>query len=680
MKFASPEILWALLALAIPIIVHLFNFRRFKKVAFSNVRFLKEVQQETKSRSRLKHLLILSSRLLALTFIILAFAEPYIPLEDQTSTQGKRLISVYLDNSFSMEAENEEGPLLEVARNKAMKMVESYAATDKFQLLTNDFEGRHQRFVSQVDMLDLLDEVHLSPVTRTLDEVVSRQQDLLVREDDGSEKVAYIFSDLQKTSSQLSGFVPDSNLTIRFLPDLAVRSANIYIDSVWFRTPVRLLNQPEVLNIRIKHTASETVENIPLRLSINGTQKAIGSFNIVPGEATDTALTFTHTSPGFKQVKLSLDDYPVTFDDEFFLAYEVAGQVNILQIKGKENTPNVAKVFGNDPYYNLSTVSESQINYAALATYQLVVLDQLQKLSSGLVLELQKFIENGGHVLMIPHENADLTSYNELILAVEGAPFTGKNAIHTKVDFINLEHYLYQGVFDRLPENLDLPKVNSYFTSQRLSRSREEVLLSLQNGTPFLSAFPFGSGKLYVTHVSLRPDQSNFAQHAIFVPTLLRIAENSQPQTKLYYTIGEDEVVNLRQTSLGSEDVFRIKSSSATGEFIPENRRVGGQLELFLHNRIKSAGLYQLSKGDEPISYLGFNYSREESNMLAYSIKNWQAKLNAAGWTNASIIESNIDSISKVVDDLDQGRQLWHLFLILALAMVIIEILLIKLL
>lgn len=678
MKFASPEILWALLALAIPIIVHLFNFRRFKKVAFSNVRFLKEVQQETKSRSRLKHLLILTSRLLALAFIILAFAEPYIPLEDQTAAQGKRLISVYLDNSFSMEAENEEGPLLEVARNKAIKMVESYAATDQFQLLTNDFEGRHQRFVSQADMLDLLDEVRLSPVTRTLDEVISRQQDLLLSEDEGSEKVAYVLNDLQKTSSKLNGFVPDSNLTLRFLPDLAVRSANIYIDSVWFRTPVRLLNQPEVLNIRIKHTASESIDNIPLRLSINGAQKALGSFNIVPGEATDTALTFTHTAPGFKQVKLSLDDYPVSFDDEFYMAYEVADQVNILQIEGKENTANVAKVFGNDPYYNLSSVSENQINYAALVEYQLVVLDQLQRLSSGLVVELQKFIENGGHVLMIPHENADVASYNELILAAEGAPFTGKNAIQTKVNFINLEHYLYQGVFDRLPENIDLPKVNSYFASQRLSRTREEVLLSLQNGTPFLGAFPYGSGKLYVSHVSLRPDQSNFAQHAIFVPTLLRIAENSQPQTKLYYTIGEDEVVNLRQTSIGNEDVFRIKSSTATGEFIPETRRIDGQLELFLHNRINSAGHYQLSKGDEPISYLGFNYSREESDMVAHSIENWQTELNAAGWTNSSIIESTIDSISKVVDDLDQGRQLWHLFLILALAMIIIEILLIK--
>jgi hypothetical protein len=130
MKFASPEILWALLALAIPIIVHLFNFRRFKKVAFSNVRFLKEIQQETKSRSRLKHLLILASRLLAIAFLVFAFAEPYIPLEDQIAKQGNRFVSIYIDNSFSMEAENEEGRLLEVARNKAIKMVESYSAAE----------------------------------------------------------------------------------------------------------------------------------------------------------------------------------------------------------------------------------------------------------------------------------------------------------------------------------------------------------------------------------------------------------------------------------------------------------------------------------------------------------------------------------------------------------------------
>src|ERR1041384_2944175 len=102
MKFANPYFLFALLALAIPIIIHLFNFRKFKRVYFTNVRFLKEVKQDTKAKNKLKNLLILCSRLLAILFLVLAFAQPYIPRDNGAVHTGDKVISVYIDNSFSM--------------------------------------------------------------------------------------------------------------------------------------------------------------------------------------------------------------------------------------------------------------------------------------------------------------------------------------------------------------------------------------------------------------------------------------------------------------------------------------------------------------------------------------------------------------------------------------------------
>ncbi len=156
MKFVYPEILWALFALTIPILVHLFNFRKFRKVAFPNVDFLKEVKQETQSKSKIKHWLILACRMLALAALIFAFAQPYIPKEGSTATSGSKAVSIYIDNRFSMEAENQDGRLLDLAKNKALQIAEYYAATDQFQLITNDFEGRHQRFVSRDEILDLI--------------------------------------------------------------------------------------------------------------------------------------------------------------------------------------------------------------------------------------------------------------------------------------------------------------------------------------------------------------------------------------------------------------------------------------------------------------------------------------------------------------------------------------------
>ena len=105
MVFAQPLFLIALTALAIPIIIHLFNFRKYKKVYFTNVKFIAEIKQETKKRSQLKHLLILFARLLAIACLVMVFVQPYLPSSiRQKKLKGSQAVSIYIDNSFSMEA------------------------------------------------------------------------------------------------------------------------------------------------------------------------------------------------------------------------------------------------------------------------------------------------------------------------------------------------------------------------------------------------------------------------------------------------------------------------------------------------------------------------------------------------------------------------------------------------
>jgi hypothetical protein len=83
MNFVYPSFLWALTALSIPIIIHLFNFRKTTRIYFSSNRFLRQVQEATTAKRRLKHYLILFSRLLFLLFLVLAFAQPIIPAREQ---------------------------------------------------------------------------------------------------------------------------------------------------------------------------------------------------------------------------------------------------------------------------------------------------------------------------------------------------------------------------------------------------------------------------------------------------------------------------------------------------------------------------------------------------------------------------------------------------------------------
>src|SRR5690554_527207 len=119
MSFLYPTFLFALLTIAIPVIIHLFSFRRYKTIYFSNVNLLKKIKRESRKKSQLKQLLMLLARIFTIVFLVFAFAQPYMPVENETQTESEEVIGIYIDNSFSMNALSEKGQLIELARIKA---------------------------------------------------------------------------------------------------------------------------------------------------------------------------------------------------------------------------------------------------------------------------------------------------------------------------------------------------------------------------------------------------------------------------------------------------------------------------------------------------------------------------------------------------------------------------------
>ncbi|MEA3476649.1 MAG: BatA domain-containing protein, partial [Bacteroidota bacterium] len=221
MNFVHPYFLFALAAIAIPIIIHLFNFRRYKTVHFTNVKFIEQIKQKTKKQSRLKELIVLILRILAVASIVIAFAQPYIPLEDNVARhEASTLVSVYIDNSFSMQAKSKAGSLLEEAKKLAEELAMAYRQSDVFHLLTNDFERKNQRLVSRNEFIEALDEISYSPAVRELSEVLSRQEDFLF-EGDAENRVIFMVSDFQASIVKFDGYRTDTNNRIFLVPVLA---------------------------------------------------------------------------------------------------------------------------------------------------------------------------------------------------------------------------------------------------------------------------------------------------------------------------------------------------------------------------------------------------------------------------------------------------------------------------
>ncbi|MGZ4034360.1 MAG: BatA domain-containing protein, partial [Bacteroidia bacterium] len=598
MNFTYPAFLFALSAIAIPIIIHLFNFRKFKTVYFSNIRFLKEVKQETQAKSKLKHLLVLAARILAITFLVFAFAQPFIPVENKKVVVGDKAVSIFIDNSFSMDAINKNGTLLDEAKKRALEIVSAYKPTDHFQLLTNDFEGKHQRLVNKEEFVELLDEVKISPATRNISEIASRQMDVLQQSENKS-KTAFIISDFQKSVVNINQIKNDTSITFDFVPLLAAEKSNVYIDTCWFETPVRQYNQVEKLHVRIKNVSEKVLENNSIKLFINGVQKTPASFNVDKDAETEVILSFASKESGIQHCRIELNDYPVTFDDKFYFSFEVAKNIPVLCINGSEanaESEYLNKLFGADSLFILRNAVENKLDYSTLSNSKLIILNELKNISSGLSQELKRFMDNGGSVLVFPNSQSDLNSYKDFFVASGANYYEKLDTVNTKVDKINLDHPIYKDVFEQKTfsaTNLDLPKVSSHYVLSKTTRSNEEYLLKLQNGDIFLSKYGVDKGKLYISAVSLSGDFSNFPKHAIFVPTLYKIGMFSQTTRPLFYTIGNDETIESN-TVLTGENVFHIKNSTNKFDIVPEHKVIDGTTFISVHNQITEADNYNI--------------------------------------------------------------------------------------
>ena len=219
MQFVHPEVLWALSALTLPVIVHLFSFRRHRKIQFSQTAFLKEVRQESRSKNRIRHWLILLMRLLALACIILAFAEPTQDANTGAAETDAKTISIYVDTSPSMQLEGPNGPLLEASKTGALALVESHGPTDRFHVFTSEFDTEDLLLRSREEAMERISAIRPSHAAPEIGDVLRHQQDVLSEEGKGRTG-AYLFTDLQASSHRLgnsTGALVDSALSVRFV-------------------------------------------------------------------------------------------------------------------------------------------------------------------------------------------------------------------------------------------------------------------------------------------------------------------------------------------------------------------------------------------------------------------------------------------------------------------------------
>ena len=674
MLFTFPFFLFALIAVLIPIFIHLFNFRKYKTEYFSNVKLLQDILLKTKKESQIKHLIVLFLRILAISALVFAFAQPFIPIKHNHSEKGN-VVSIFIDNSFSMEQNSKNGNFLKEASDAAKKIVNAFSYNEDFILITQDFSAKQSHLLNKDEILNAIDEIQISPVSRSLNEIIDFNQNI-ISYSQKSNVLKYFISDFQKNIYDFSDIIKDTVGSSFLIPISAKNVNNLAIDSCWFLSPVFKMGYQVTLTVRIRNYGNEDVSKLPLKLYINGTQKALSAVDVKAEGFSDCKLSYTINEPGIQTAYLEINDAPIIFDDRLYFVYEVADKTTIISLNENSNNKYINALYGKDSLFVYIPMAISKINYTLFKESQIIILDQLKTISTGLQDELQKFVLSGGKLILFPAEEFDFISWNQFLSRLDLPNYLSIQNTPLKMGKLNLESAYFKGTIENQNQTFEMPTITKYFQVSTTNHTSEPII-QLENNAPLLTYFPIQKGGVFFSTIGLNDPFGNAHKNALLFIPLHNIAIMSQIQNNIYNIIGKNNEIIFSKKLKSTEDVFTFKFKVNGEEFIPEQRDLGNEVVLFVNDQIQQAGLYDLNIAGDPISTFAFNFNRSESNLVYHNIDDLE-KIAEKSEGKIDILDFQMKDLSKAVSDKLNGTPLWRLFLIMSLLFFLTEVLVLR--
>lgn len=648
MQFKHPEILYALLLLIIPIIVHLFQLQRFVKVPFTNVAFLKNIEKQTRKSAQIKKWLVLITRLLALSCLVLAFSQPFIsesPIRQNTN------VTIYLDNSYSMQAKGENGELLKSA---AQKLIENNNLQNStFTLITNDESFKNLDANSLKNKLIDLD---YSPYKLDLTTVLLKTKSNYTEETNTLNKIILI-SDFQNIDYENKTDFRSMGFPISLIQLFPKKAQNIYLDSISIDSKSAV---ETTLNALVKSTQIVT-SNVPVSLFQEGT--LMGKTTAKFTHSNRSAIQFTLQNTDSFNGKIAMVDDGMEFDNDFYFSISSPKKVNVLSIGNP--TYFLPKIYAENEF-NFTASPLQQLNYGKIQNQQLIILNELVDIPDELLASLSAFMENGGNLVVIPSQNTNIDSYNRLLNALQTGRISAKIENDHQITSINYEHPLIKDVFEKKVTNYQYPKTAFHY---RNNFKNSSSILKFDNNSPFISSIKNKNSTFYWIASPLNKEISNFTQSPLVVPIFYNFAKNSQKTAQLYYTIAPENEIEIA-TSIAKDQVLKI--SNGTNEFIPLQKIFQNKVGLTLYNEISKSGFYKVSNNNDLVKNIAFNYGREESE------RNY-ADLNSLVSDAENVtVYASINELFKEIGNQQKINWLFKWFLAFSVLFLSIEMLLLK--
>ena len=639
MQFKHPEILYFLFLLIVPILVHLFQLRRFKKEFFTNVRFLKALAIQTRKSSQIKKWILLTTRLLLLTALVLAFAQPILPSKEKSNSQKE--LYIILDNSYSMQAKGKKGELLQRA---IQELLETTPENIHFSLLTNT-EAFWNTDIKSIQKE--LQNLQYSATPFELDPILNQIQ---ARPSLYQKEIVVISDAIGLESKQLTTIAKTD--AISFIVPKAEQQNNVSIDSVFIR---QTLDNFYEIDIQVSNYGEN---NQPISMGLYNQNKLVAK-TMVSLKKQKQVIPFTIPKKAFHG-SVSLVDNGLTFDNTYYFSIGESQKTKVISIGEVVKSSFLSRIYTNDEFeYQNSTLV--QLDYNLIENQDAIVLNEVEEIPQALQTTLHSFVEKGGNLILIPSAKASISNLNSLVQKTGNTTFKSVNTTEKLITKIHFNHPIFRNVFENQISNFQYPKTKTSFTIT----STSPAVLSYQDESSFLVSSNTGAGIVSVFSAALNMENSNFQQSPLIVPVLYQLAQSQEKNRIAARTIGNPDSYFVT-TNLDKEGVLTVKNE--TEQFIPMQQILSTKVKMEFGEHPKQAGNFAIFNTKKWIQNVSFNYNRSESDLF---------QNNEKLLSNTNQIDS-MATVFELIQSENNDSQIWKWFLIFALLLLVTEMAIIR--
>lgn len=731
MTFLNPLILFGLIAASIPIILHLLNLRKLRTIEFSTLAFLKELQRTKIRRLKLRQILLLITRTLLIIFIVLAFARPAMrgTWLGNIGTHSHSSIVIVFDDSFSMMASDERGVFFKQAKEATSRVIDLLKKGDEVFFIklsdlpkatiepaTHDFDGL-QRIIS---------EAQISMIRRPMEDALLLASKLLQHSANANKEV-YIISDMQETLFQnFKGILQrspfehpfeidksqplplfDEQTNIFLIQVGSKEEANVAIDSLDIITKLFEKDKPVTIFTSIRNHGKAPVNNYIASVFLDGVKAAQKNVSIEAGGSTTCEFVVTPKRTGFIKGYIELENDAIELDNKRYFTVYITEQISIAIISSSESETQfllLALAAKNEQAFrssfNINRVTPQKFPTLNLNNVDVLICTNTKTFNSNDIQRIKDLITNGGGFVLFAEEKLQPTNYN-LLLSNLGIPpietVTEINNQNFNLSFnkIDLEHPLFSTIFendrtDKKRKNLSIESPNIFKSTKRQAGKQARTIISLSDGTPFLTEQVLGDGKILFYSIAPILSWSDFPLKGIFVPLIYRSMIYTTPHqfNQSNYLAGEAPII-IVQSSLSKKYVpqssddkrYKITSPDGLEEYIQPSFQTDLSSSIrkyysFQSNRLTLPGFYELKSGSNTLSILTVNVDPLEAHTLKISDDNLENFFTHFGVNNQRLHSlQEIEKVQSKVLEARFGTEFWKFCIGFAILLALIEML-----